>query len=583
MKLEVRYAAVLKQAKGFLSSAKKTVSGSNLSNTHLLLLLKHKADCPLCGVVFEGENHNSEHIHPRALGGANDSKNKIQLCKNCNNCKNSVMQRHLAMPPPYHKGYPDNWEAVKAFLLWSELTIDDGLMAGVAIPEVHKIFLEERFAGEQPRQGPKRAFGRASTLDKATGPNYPHNGVLGHAHPRPTTAPAGGRKKGFWERFATPVLDYLTGYGSGPEQSATTTTSSQPEKQQEAKEPSSATDPSLEEKSTSVEEEAPVKRSKPKQTAEMKHRAQEMVKTEGGVRIRRDLRGLPFEHAVSLVISHKQISLTTLANWLDADLKHFGILKEGDHYLTHFGYSKSKGLRGALTQEFPEMFLVESNGGTWHVESTMASYLKDWEALLLEADERGEPVVLTDFWNHIRSVSKPASTTWTDFLAPFSIKSKGPITGKVLAFLDRTNLLYEIIGEKPNHSITVSRPVYQPTEEPIVKASTSQSKNKDPQEKLQPTSKKYPEVEPGFQNHILRALRDVEGEFKLSTLSTMLEEYLESVGLGAMSFKQFAKSYGIPTRRTAIEIIEHYFSDTLAYRRQGETIVFVWRIDHEEE
>lgn len=572
----MRYAAVLKQAKGFLSSAKKTANGSNLSNSHLLLLLKHKADCPLCGVVFEGENHNSEHIHPRALGGANDAKNKIQLCKNCNNCKNSVMQRHLAMPPPYHKGYPDNWEAVKSFLLWSELTIDDGLMAGVAIPEVHKIFLEERFAGEQPRQGPKRAFGRASTLDKVTGPNYPHNGVLGHTQSRPTTTPAGGRKKGFWERFATPVLDYLTGYGSEAAQSATTTTSSQGEKQQEGKKPSSATSPSPEEKSTPAKEQAPVKQSKPKQTAEMKPRAQEMVKTQDGIRIRRDLRGLPFEHAVSLVISHKQISLTTLANWLDTDLRHFEILKDGDHYLTHFGYSKSKGLRGALEQEFPEMFLVESTDGTWRVQSTMASYLKDWEAFLLEAHERGDPVLLTEFWTHIRSVSKPASSTWTDFLTPFSIKSKGPVPGKVLAFLDRTNLLYEIIGEKPDQSIAVSRPVYQPSVEPMVTATMNQSETKA---KEKPTkSKTIPDVSPEFQHHIIGALENLEGEIQLSTLSARLSRYLKSIGEESMSFRNFAKKYGIPKASfSAAEILEHYFGELVGFRVEG-TVIYIWKI-----
>jgi len=485
------------------------------------------------------------------------------------------MQRHLAMPPPYHKGYPGNWDAVKAFLIWSEVTIDDGLSAGIAIPAVHKIFLEERFAGEQPRQGPKRAFGRASSLATATGPNYPHNGGQVRNQSDSATTYVGGRKKGLWERFATPVLDFLTGYEKQTKQPPANTTSTSQRKKQKANKTSTAPEPTSAEKRPPFQKEASAKRPKPKQTAEMKHRAQEMVKTEDGVRIRRDLRGLSFEHAVSLVISHKQISLTTLASWLDTDLRHFGILKDGDHYLTHFGYSKSKGLRGVLTQEFPEMFLVESTGGTWHVESTVVSYLKDWEALLLDVHERGEPIELTGFWNHIRTVSKPSTMTWTDFLAPFSIKSKGPITGKVLAFLDRTNLLYEIIGEKPNHSITISFPINQPSVEPTEKAAKEQPEPKVTDEP--PKSKVIPDVNPEFQHYIMEALEDLEGEIQLSTLSVRLSRYLKSIGKESMSFRNFAKKYGIPkTSFSASEILEHYFGDLLGFRIEG-TVVYIWK------
>jgi hypothetical protein len=446
LNLEQRYAAVLKQAESFLSSAKKTVSGSNLSNTHLLLLLKHKADCPLCGVVFEGENHNSEHIHPRALGGTNEAKNKIQLCKNCNNCKNSVMQRHVAMPPPYHKGYPDNWEAVKAFLLWSELTIDDGLMAGVAIPEVHKIFLEERFAGEQPRQGPKRAFGRASTLDKAQGPNYPHNVKIVNSQHNERPKLEGKKKAGFWTTFAVPILDRVFGFGD--EVQATLVDSKQNTKQN-----------------------------------------------------------------------------TANTNMNDRDSDDFSILE--DRTIEDF----IKFIESILTTE-PQSLTV--------IGKIIEKWLKDL---------------------------KSENTTTSHFLALHGLPR-----GLKKAIETHLGDRIQISGDSPKFFVALKSTTQ----------GTTQSKKQDPQKKLQPTSTKYPEVEPGFQTHILKALQDVEGEFKLSTLSTMLEDYLDSVGLAPMSFKQFAKSHGIPARRTAVEILDHYFSDTLAYRRQ-ETMVFVCRIDHEEE
>lgn len=78
--------------------------------------------------------------------------------------------------PPFAKHYPEDWSKIEAFLLWSELTIDDGLDAGAQIPEVHELFMEARFAGAKPVGAkPSRAFGRFSTWSLGDGPNYPHN------------------------------------------------------------------------------------------------------------------------------------------------------------------------------------------------------------------------------------------------------------------------------------------------------------------------------------------------------------------------------------------------------------------------
>ena len=127
-------------------------------------LRQEDADCPQCGLNFRGENHNTEHIHPKSLGGGtSDKANRIQMCKMCNNARNSTMTAFIGTAP-YSKDYPANWKRIEAFLLWSELTIDGGLDAGARIPEVHELFLEARFAGQRPEWArPSRAFGRFAT------------------------------------------------------------------------------------------------------------------------------------------------------------------------------------------------------------------------------------------------------------------------------------------------------------------------------------------------------------------------------------------------------------------------------------
>lgn len=429
MDLHVRYAPSIERAKSFLEGKKKTANGTSISQTGLLKLLQNRADCPLCGVVFEGTNHNTEHIHPRSLGGTNDVNNKIQLCKNCNNCRNSILQRMLP-PPPFHKSYPENWDIVRDLIIWSELTIDDGLGAGVALPSVHEKFLEERFAGESPKKGPQRAFGRASTLNDATGPNYPHNKKEIDVTHKGVPKQEPKKKPGFWNSFAVPILDKVFGFGD--------------------------------------------------------------------------------EAKASLPNSKKNTEAITAK-------------------------------MGGNDQDSTDLAILETR--------SIDDFIKFMESILTT-----EPQSLTDIGKTIEKWLRDMAsenTTTNHFLALHGLPR-----GLKKAIETHMGDRVQVTGNSPKHFVALKE--------------------------LKPTNGKYPEVEPGFQTHILKALQDVEGEFKLSTLSTMLEDYLDSVGLAPMSFKQFAKSHGIPARRTAVEILDHYFSDTLAYRRQ-ETMVFVCRIDHKEE
>ena len=171
-----RYEPVLNTARQFLVKQRVSKSGGSASDLRKKALIEAGADCPQCGLRFVGKNHNTEHIHPKSLGGGKgDSGNRIQMCRMCNNARGSIMTAFIGTPP-FARHYPEDWSKIEAFLLWSELTIDDGLDAGAQIPEVHELFMEARFAGARPLGAkPSRAFGRFSTWSVGDGPNYPHN------------------------------------------------------------------------------------------------------------------------------------------------------------------------------------------------------------------------------------------------------------------------------------------------------------------------------------------------------------------------------------------------------------------------
>lgn len=560
MDLQVRYAPSIERAKSFLEGKKKTANGTSISQTGLLKLLQNRADCPLCGVVFEGTNHNTEHIHPRSLGGTNDVNNKIQLCKNCNNCRNSILQRMLP-PPPFHKSYPENWDIVQDLIIWSELTIDDGLGAGVALPGVHEKFLEERFAGESPKKGPQRAFGRASTLNDAKGPNYPHNkngddsASLGDMIS--SSKDRRMQKMGFWQRYVVPILDRATGYGAD---SAVNPTG----KKSESTMKTTLLSPS------SVPKPKPGAMSA-KSTFDGNIRFHELVSVERGQRVRRDLRDLSFEQCLSVVLASSRVPLAVFAGWVIGDLKHFGIVPDGEHYLSHFGYSKNKGLRKILQEDFSDMFRLEELEGVWYIEGVGQEVLKSVEEYFNQNKINDMQIELLEFWEFVAVTIKPKDSTWSLFLKPFAIKSKGTVLSKIFSILDRTNMVYSIVGQSPNHVINVL-------------SVTQYSLNEEEADSVPPIPlNTFPFVDENFKEIVLKVISKEEGEVRLTTISQRVSKHLASIKSDPMSLKKFAKHHGIPSRYSLVDIIEHYFADTLAYRRQGDTIVFVWRIDQEEE
>jgi len=174
--LESLYSKEIEKAKKFLENKGIVANGSNLSPTKVEFLLETKAQCPLCGIKFQGANHNTEHIHPRGIGGENTQANKIQICITCNNSRNQVMQSLLGRPP-FHKVYPENWVVIRKLLIWSLSSIDIGDSAVSQLPEFQDLFLECRTGGVPMHTVPTTAFHRSSTWKIGDEPNSPLNGI----------------------------------------------------------------------------------------------------------------------------------------------------------------------------------------------------------------------------------------------------------------------------------------------------------------------------------------------------------------------------------------------------------------------
>ena len=535
-----RYATSLKKSKSFFEGKKKTPKGTPITQSQLLKLYQNRADCPVCGTEFSGTNNNTEHIHPRALGGTNEATNKIQMCKLCNHCRNSVMQHHL-IGPPYSKSYPLMWDAIQRFIMWSEITIDDGLEAGEVFPEIHQSFMDERFAGLTPPKGPSRAFDRASTIDGAGAPNYPHNRVRGTS-PRSRQPPMrSSTKRGFWERFATPILDFMTGYGKEniSTQSSTSEKPTQPIATLSASE------------STEIDSLSSV-------------RSQERIEVEGGFRIRRDLVGLRLEEVVSVVLSSKLLPLSVLAVWLSKDLKHQNLISDNDHYLTHFGFSKNMGLRRVLVRDFSHIFQIHEEEGVWFIQPQMLSFLTEWELFIRNASKNQHHFTVDECLKHAQEISKRSPFSWDELLTLFCVSSKHSESVVVLAFLDRTTLEYRMVETNGIQTIHI---ISNEVLEPITALD----------------SEEFPPLAIGFKTHILDAIGPTRDEFRLTSISQKLSKHLSSIGREPMSLKQFAKHHGIHSSLTAVDILDEYFSEELTYRRHGATMVFVRRVGSEEE
>lgn len=176
VRLRERYRPSLDRARDYLSKKRgRPKSGGTISSSRRQTLLDADAQCPLCGENLRDTEFNTEHIHARGLGGLKTcDETRIAMCIPCNDAKNGVMQ--LFLPKPNSKYQTNCWPMVEGYLLWSELTADEGLAAGALVPMAQEQFLKLRFQEERPLSlNVYRAYGRFSTWLPGDEPNHPNN------------------------------------------------------------------------------------------------------------------------------------------------------------------------------------------------------------------------------------------------------------------------------------------------------------------------------------------------------------------------------------------------------------------------
>ena len=100
--------------------------------------------------------------------------------------------------------------------------------------------------------------------------------------------------------------------------------------------------------------------------------------------------------------------------------------------------------------------LSDEREGHLETLSSPEEFLKSWRSEVIEGHERGAPINFGSFWGLISAEQKRSGQTWTQFLAPFGLKSKASIPKKVRQLLDLTKLNYSIEGEVPNQIIVLN-------------------------------------------------------------------------------------------------------------------------------
>jgi len=174
---EDEYTGMLEDAFNFLFRKGKTINGSCLNTSKHNFIISNGGHCLHCGIKLTQRNSNTEHIHDRALGGANIASNKIIICKPCNLARNKTMQIYLGVPS-YWRGFPGNWDRIKKYLLWNAVTVDKGHNYGRCFTEVHEIF-EDILLGRGSRSNPPNSwYGRGDNTKIIFSPKQHSNGFF---------------------------------------------------------------------------------------------------------------------------------------------------------------------------------------------------------------------------------------------------------------------------------------------------------------------------------------------------------------------------------------------------------------------
>ena len=77
-----------------------------------------------------------------------------------------------------------------------------------------------------------------------------------------------------------------------------------------------------------------------------------------------------------------------------------------------------------------------------------------------------------------------------------------------------------------------------------------------------------------FLEPVFAVLSTIDDEVKLTHFSNLFKNYLEEKGEARQSFKQFARSFGVPKSWSCLNVFERFFPDKITIRREG-TMVFI--------
>tara|TARA_Y100001954_G_scaffold43140_1_gene44342 strand:- start:96 stop:1709 length:1614 start_codon:yes stop_codon:yes gene_type:complete len=528
--LRLVYRKELSLAKAHVQAQKNPNNGNALTKEKRNRMLELNIDCVHCGTLLSGNNYNTEHILDLSLGGENTVDNKMLMCKICNSARAELKVSLLGNQPTMAK-----WDLVEAYVLWSFITVDHGHASGANIPQVHQEFLRLASGGRERERSGTRWFARASNTSLSVS-----SGANGIILPRPTQgarlrtpfSKAPSSKK----RLSLVRFPELMRWIKGSHHDHQNRPKAQGKPDQTAKD--SAT-----ERPTATQP-APINQT---QTSSNTRTSREESNNETP-----DLRSILLQ-----ALPHNTEVQTTRVNGLLGKFPELNGM-EFRALATKQGYPKSSAMHKVLKDVFGSDISFPYKHNRTFVLCVQTEQ-NDANVVALGTRAPGEFV---QFMKNILTYVPQSLVGIGVQIEQYLVEQNSPHTStshflslhgipKGLKKAIETHLgdEVEITGEAPQYYVSLKR-------EPP----------------------KFPDVDPEFQRHVLTALNNNDSELLLSAVSPILSTYLESIGLEKKSFKQFAKSYGIPLARTSVEIIHHYFRGSIAYRNEGKTVVYIWLV-----
>ena len=515
-------------------------------------MLDFRIQCVHCGANLSRVEHNTEHILDLNMGGLNTLENKTLICKKCNFARSRLKQELFGNTPEITM-----WNFIEKYIIWSFITLDYGHRAGMWFPEIHMTFLKFANGGREFEQSGNRYFARAS--DKR--PTVLEQGST-HSAPAQKTKTPFTTSPPFLTRFSQGLARWLKGSDHdhlnrpSPQQPSTTpnVTNSEPERRTATK--------SL----SKQQNQPPVDTGSPKQeAADPKSQRKALAKV--------------IKTVFTEAMTASTLSTKIMKQW---SKDHGTKFKSWKELVSHFEFDTSNdlgsiirtllGVKSISSKKGPsgEFLLVpkfgkksanKQNPNKQNSDTTTPAKVKKNGANIVGLNT-GTPEGFVQFMKNILTYVPQSLDDIGVQIEEYLVEQNSPQTStshflslhgipKGLKKAIETHLgdEVEITGETPQYYVSLKR-------EPP----------------------KFPDVDPEFQRHVLTALDNNDSELLLSAVSPILSTYLESIGLEKKSFKQFAKSYGIPLARTSVEIIHHYFRGSIAYRKEGKTVVYIWLV-----